>query len=203
MAQAGRRASSRGTASTGPAITKTRWTYALHLLVGHHGVFSLTPIWLLAFAGIFCGSWKLGKKRRQLEREKQENATAAGGAISSPAGESAKPSPAETGCAAELPWFIAPLSLAVSVVVIGFYLMMSENYGGFAVGRAGSCGCRRCCCFVCCRSRTPWPAAVGCVPWLWFSWPCPLFRLSTPTGIPGGIRGFLTCWNGAAGSRIE
>ncbi|HUT13217.1 MAG TPA: hypothetical protein VMY42_22200 [Thermoguttaceae bacterium] len=27
-------------------------TYALHALVGHHGVFSLTPIWLLSFAGV-------------------------------------------------------------------------------------------------------------------------------------------------------
>lgn len=27
--------------------------YAFHLLFGHHGVFSLTPVWLLAFVGIF------------------------------------------------------------------------------------------------------------------------------------------------------
>jgi hypothetical protein len=26
-------------------------TYALHVLIGHHGIFSLTPIWLLALAG--------------------------------------------------------------------------------------------------------------------------------------------------------
>jgi hypothetical protein len=30
-------------------------TYALHSLIGHHGVFSLTPIWLLSIAGI--GMW--------------------------------------------------------------------------------------------------------------------------------------------------
>ena len=29
-----------------------KWVYALHMLVGHHGVFSLTPIWLLSFAGM-------------------------------------------------------------------------------------------------------------------------------------------------------
>ena len=29
--------------------------YALHVLVGHHGIFSLTPIWLLSFVGI--GVW--------------------------------------------------------------------------------------------------------------------------------------------------
>ena len=30
---------------------ESRPTYAFHLLFGHHGLFSLTPIWLLAFAG--------------------------------------------------------------------------------------------------------------------------------------------------------
>jgi hypothetical protein len=71
-----------------------RWTYAFHLLIGHHGFFSLTPIWLLAFAGIALALWKRNTA---------------------------------------LPWFMAPLTLAVSAVVIGFYLVMSENYGGFAV----------------------------------------------------------------------
>jgi hypothetical protein len=28
-------------------------TYAIHVLIGHHGVFSLTPIWLLSVAGAF------------------------------------------------------------------------------------------------------------------------------------------------------
>ena len=30
-------------------------TYAFHLLVGHHGLFSLTPVWLLAIGGVFLG----------------------------------------------------------------------------------------------------------------------------------------------------
>lgn len=30
----------------------SRATYALHTLIGHHGIFSLTPIWLLSFLGI-------------------------------------------------------------------------------------------------------------------------------------------------------
>lgn len=29
--------------------------YAFHVLIGHHGIFSLTPVWLLAFAGM--GAW--------------------------------------------------------------------------------------------------------------------------------------------------
>jgi hypothetical protein len=29
----------------------SRWVYAGHVLVGHYGIFSLTPVWLLSFAG--------------------------------------------------------------------------------------------------------------------------------------------------------
>jgi len=32
--------------------------YALHMLIGHHGIFSLTPVWLLSMAGI--GIWLAG-----------------------------------------------------------------------------------------------------------------------------------------------
>ncbi len=30
----------------------SRWVYAWHCLAGHHGIFSLTPIWLLSFVGV-------------------------------------------------------------------------------------------------------------------------------------------------------
>jgi hypothetical protein len=36
---------------------QSRAVYALHVLVGHHGIFSLTPIWLLTVAGIIIGLW--------------------------------------------------------------------------------------------------------------------------------------------------
>jgi hypothetical protein len=36
---------------------ETKTEYALHLLVGHHGLFSLTPIWLLAAAGMLGIGW--------------------------------------------------------------------------------------------------------------------------------------------------
>jgi hypothetical protein len=42
-----------------------RGDYALHVLVGHHGVFSLTPIWLLSLVGI--GVWLMWG--RAAERE--------------------------------------------------------------------------------------------------------------------------------------
>ncbi len=31
---------------------KSRKTYALHVLVGHHGIFSLTPVWILSVVGL-------------------------------------------------------------------------------------------------------------------------------------------------------
>jgi hypothetical protein len=73
--------------------------YAVHVLVGHHGWFSLTPIWLLALAAMVVG---LVPRRAD-----------------------AKP---------RLPWFVQPLALALSIVVIGFYLARSDNYGGWTNG---------------------------------------------------------------------
>jgi hypothetical protein len=40
-------------------------TYAVHALVGHHGVFSLTPMWLLSVWGI--GAWLLSADRSRRE----------------------------------------------------------------------------------------------------------------------------------------
>jgi hypothetical protein len=39
-------------------------TYALHALVGHHGIFSLTPVWLLTVAGL--GIWLVRPDDRRL-----------------------------------------------------------------------------------------------------------------------------------------
>ena len=41
-------------------------TYALHVLVGHHGIFSLTPIWLLSFVGIGIMAIKGSKEYRAM-----------------------------------------------------------------------------------------------------------------------------------------
>ena len=38
-------------------------TYALHTLVGHHGIFSLTPVWLLSLVGVFM--WLRSGESRQ------------------------------------------------------------------------------------------------------------------------------------------
>ncbi|HEX4415745.1 MAG TPA: hypothetical protein VH107_19090 [Lacipirellulaceae bacterium] len=44
---------------------QSKWVYAFHTLVGHHGVFSLTPIWLIAFAG--AGMWLVSPECRYRE----------------------------------------------------------------------------------------------------------------------------------------
>ncbi len=72
--------------------------YVFHLLLGHHGIFSLTPIWLLAGAGVVRGV--------------KRPATAAG----------------------ELPAFFYPMTMALSAIVFAFYLIRSDNYGGFSNG---------------------------------------------------------------------
>ena len=38
--------------------------YALHTLLGHHGIFSLTPVWFLSVVGIFLG-WRCGQSRQR------------------------------------------------------------------------------------------------------------------------------------------
>jgi hypothetical protein len=81
--------------------------YALHVIVGHHGWFSLTPIWVLAAAAMVVGVSRLRVSGRQ---------------------------PPHVNPQAELPWFVHPLGLALSIVVVGFYLYRSDNYGGWTQG---------------------------------------------------------------------
>lgn len=87
---------------------ESRAEYVLHVLVGHHGLFSLTPIWLLAFVGMIVGCWHGRDLWRQAVFREQ----------------------------ADFPWFVQPIGLAITVVVLGFYVMndASRNYGGFTNG---------------------------------------------------------------------
>jgi hypothetical protein len=67
--------------------------YAVNLLVGHHGLFSLTPIWLLSLVGMAY-------------------------ARTVPSG-------------IRILWMLVP---PVAIVVIGFYIPMTNNYGGWTSG---------------------------------------------------------------------
>lgn len=81
-------------------------TYAIHLLIGHHGVFSLMPVFLLSLAGV---AMTLFGKPETKTRE---------------SGSSAK----------DVYRKLTLLIAAVSLVVIGFYIYKSDNYGGWSNG---------------------------------------------------------------------
>jgi hypothetical protein len=103
---------------------ETRAEYAFHVLLGHHGLFTLSPIWLLAVAGMLA-----------VLAPGRSGATTPGGR------------PAETpgprGTSSLLQSFLFPesaltlvrlLTLLLTVVVVGFYLLKSDNYGGWTSG---------------------------------------------------------------------
>jgi hypothetical protein len=87
---------------------ETRLDYAFHLLLGHHGLFSLTPVFLFSF-------WALVTRCFAMQ------------APSNPEG-SEEPLPTR------LPWLFFPVVLGLSLVVIAFYLVKSDNYGGVSPG---------------------------------------------------------------------
>jgi hypothetical protein len=84
--------------------------YAFHLLFGHHGWFSLTPVWLLSLGGLLVMGIRSAADVRKL--------------LSRGTG---------TGWTHEL---FAGMTLVVSVVVFTFYLTRTQsyNYGGFTSG---------------------------------------------------------------------
>ena len=101
--------------------TESRWMYAFHLLIGHHGWFSLTPINLLGAAGMIVALVVLVRDSGRLAPRVGE---ATGGA-------SRPLSPAAPGWAVT-----AAGSLVVSIVVFVFYAFWTEtaNYGGWTNG---------------------------------------------------------------------
>jgi hypothetical protein len=105
-------------------LNETRAEYALHVLVGHHGIFSLTPIWLLAIAAMVAGVGRLlagsagpPVKNQDVARP-QEHASLWQPCVSPRSGLT----------------LVTLLTLLLTVVVIGFYLIKSNNYGGWTNG---------------------------------------------------------------------
>ncbi len=103
---------------------KSAGVYALHVLVGHHGVFSLTPIWLLFLLG--AGIWLVRGRSPLVPGEGQEvRATGS-------------PRPLGEGQGVRADYRLRLLSLlGISVTVIGlaFYIVgqgVDRNYGGNA-----------------------------------------------------------------------
>ncbi len=94
---------------------ESRAEYAFHVLLGHHGLFSLSPVWLLAVAGMLLALRYAGALRRP-------------------------PAPEETVSQGRRPppgpelVLVGGLTLVLTVVVVGFYLWRSDNYGGWTNG---------------------------------------------------------------------
>ncbi len=84
--------------------------YAFHLLLGHHGWFSLTPVWLLALGALAAMGIRSAADVRKLFNK-----------------------PEGTGWTAEM---FAAMTLVVSLTVFAFYLTRTQsyNYGGNTSG---------------------------------------------------------------------
>lgn len=106
---------------------ETRLTYAANVLIGHHGLFSLTPFLLLAVAGMLQGS--LLAMRWLTARRPATDAPDAQNAKSTPSSIAARPR-------TRLWAGFAAFSLLVTLVVGAFYLVITEsaNYGGWSCG---------------------------------------------------------------------
>ena len=85
---------------------EARGEYALLVLVGHHGLFTLTPFWTLAVLAMLIGSLQVGKSWRQVTRRDTSGFP---------------------GSCRRSVW-------RLTVVVIAFYLVKTDNYGGFTNG---------------------------------------------------------------------
>jgi hypothetical protein len=94
-------------------LRESRAAYAFHVFFGHHGLFSLSPIYWLTAAGLIIG---LIHWRRKAMPVPDHEAGRAGNPPS------------------RLPGFVFPLTLFLSMVVIGFYLIKTDNYGGWSNG---------------------------------------------------------------------
>jgi hypothetical protein len=89
-------------------LDESKTVYAFHLLFGHHGLFSLSPIWLLSLVGMFMGI-------RQLLRAGPVRAVLRGGEVHNSA-------------------LVGALAFVLTAVVVAFYVFKTNNYGGWTNG---------------------------------------------------------------------
>jgi hypothetical protein len=94
-------------------LLESRAEYAFHVFLGHHGLFSLSPVYLLALAGMVLGFLR-GTRRKWTANPGEGTRWQ----------ERASP----------IPFFLFPLTIYLTVVVISFYLVKTTNYGGWTNG---------------------------------------------------------------------
>lgn len=96
----------------------SRAVYAVHMLAGHHGVFSLTPLWLLSLGGSVL--WMVRGSRFQQKGSAEGEAMEASEAEGDPL----------------FPRLLAAAIVAVTLVCMLFYVarpLIDRNYGGVSV----------------------------------------------------------------------
>jgi hypothetical protein len=124
---------------------ETKGAYAFHLLLGHHGWFSLTPIYLLGLGGMGMGMRLLARRSPHPRPLSPPGRGETEGPISLAMGEESitLPSPrwgegsGVRGRTIPIPrqWAELAISTALlSLVVIGYYIYKSDNYGGWSNG---------------------------------------------------------------------
>jgi len=111
---------------------ESRPTYMFHFLFGHHGVFSLSPIFLLSMAGLWFGLKKCPVAPPPAADE-----------AAPPEGE-AKPAAQPVAGCSWTQWLdrlrndafsmVVLLTVYLTLVVVGFYLYKTNNYGGWCSG---------------------------------------------------------------------
>jgi hypothetical protein len=106
---------------------ESRWQYAFHVLFGHHGLFSLTPILVFAVCGMIRFTfadiryWLSGPPRSPTLQVGQEQAS--------------PDSKSQATDKRRVQSLLAVLTLVLTVVVVGFYLnQYRPNYGGWTCG---------------------------------------------------------------------
>lgn len=101
----------------------SKGVYALHVLVGHHGIFSLTPVWLLSVLG--CGMWMFRARN-------------SGPGASEPSETPDSSSPIADSSWLETRRVLAIMTAVLTVVCLVFYIglrpQQDRNYGGMTGG---------------------------------------------------------------------
>jgi hypothetical protein len=89
-------------------LDESKAVYAGHLLFGHHGLFSLSPIWFLALGGMFIGIGQMvraGPVRAVLRGQESDGLS-----------------------------LVTALAFVLTVVLVAFYIFKTNNYGGWTSG---------------------------------------------------------------------
>jgi hypothetical protein len=110
--------------------------YAFHLLLGHHGWFSLTPIYLLGLGGLGFGARRLLRAGSVSDGEAPHvNDSASDLVTLRPKSANAVSNASGSYRSASRQWAELAVSTALlSLVVIGYYIYKSDNYGGNSNG---------------------------------------------------------------------